>query len=57
MTDVGVAAIQGGVRLEVLGTFAWVAVRNGGAKGAPMGPNVLASSLGSGEREVKEGEE
>jgi len=36
-TDVGVVAIQGGVGIEQLGTFAWVAVRNGGAKGALMG--------------------
>jgi hypothetical protein len=52
VTDVGVAAIQGGGGLERLGTSTWVAVRNGGAKGARMGPNMLASSLGGGERKV-----
>ena len=41
------------VQLERLGTFAWAAVHNWGAKGAPLGPNMLASSLGGGEREVK----
>ena len=57
VTDVGVAAIQGGVRLERLGMFAWMAVHNGGANGAPTGPNMLALSLGGSEREVKEGEQ
>jgi len=29
---------------EWLGLFAWVAVHNGGAKGVPMGPNVVVVS-------------
>jgi hypothetical protein len=29
---------------EWLGTFAWVAVRNGGKKGASVGPNVVVIS-------------
>jgi len=39
--------------LKRLGTFAWEAVHNGAAKGAP---NTLASSLDRGEWEVKERE-
>jgi len=46
--------MTGAVRLEVLGTFLWVAVCIGGA---PLGPNGMASSLGGGKREVKEGEQ
>ena len=38
------------VQLERLGTLAWVAVRDLGENGAPMGPNALASSLGGGEK-------
>jgi hypothetical protein len=43
------------VRLEQLGTFAWPAVRNEGAKGAPVEPSAFAFalSLGSNERKVK----
>jgi hypothetical protein len=37
--------------------FAWEAERNGGGKGVSVGHNTLTSSLGGGEREVKEGEQ
>ena len=43
------------MRLEQLGTFAWTAVHNEGAKGAPAEPSAFAFtlSLGSNERKVK----
>jgi len=62
--DVGLTSLslaggvdEGGGWLERLSLFAWAAVRNGGAKGVPEGSNTLATSLGSGEREVKGGEQ
>jgi len=45
------------VQLEWLSTSVRAAARNGDAKGAPMCPNALASSLGSGEKVAKEGEQ
>jgi len=45
------------VQLEQLGTFAREAVRSWAAKGAPVCPDVSVSSLGSGEREAKDGEQ
>ena len=45
------------VQLEQLSMFVRAAAHNGDEKGAPMCPNALASSLGSGEKVVKEGEQ
>jgi len=36
--------------LEQLGTFAWAAMRSGGANGAPAGSNALGSSLSGSKR-------
>ena len=43
----------GVVQLERLGTFVWAAEHNRDAKGAPVGPNVLASSLAGSEIEME----